>query len=401
MRDLRRTMNRINLRKSYAQFFSEPNRTGQERSLREFTLLLSILESKPFQYRGLGVRYGQLAQMHRELGNLDDAYAFVQEACSYSEKVSDWRSLAKNHLEWARVFISDKDNILSARNQLQISRDILDRIYNQDPELEYEHFFVKSQFFTKIKSYDEAMQSIEDGIRVINDIRERIQNDSGVGKSGAIGLFNEPRAKSVEKRYAISELESLRAAVIDMSNLSFLQERLLGIMAELDNIKSNRHIIDLETTWMEFSTWFSPHHLGNQLNAFKELALREIDVSEDCESFKSYFSIEIDSMMEELKAYSKKDSIPSWKWISMRNSVEAVICDYKNNGNIEVLAPKDDSTDFELLVSEYMLEYAISSLLDNSSNALRGSVIGGRGFIKLHVYTVSVNGGRIWCFRYY
>lgn len=377
---------RMSLRQCNAAFFRS---TSTERRTQIFSLFESsvqLLYSKPFQYRGLGVRLGQFGAMHYEMNNLSDALDHIYLACDYSEQVSDWRTLTKNYLRLATVLATQERRSDAVDMALFNARRALDKTGGTQPQLAFELNRNAAQIYGRLGNTRVAQTFLDEANSIVTKYRNRILSD--LQETFPIPFANVDNKTFLEQpRWRISTILDEKtfssACVDDLVTLSHLQQTLMRTIRTISLMESREREMSMYAMFLEHSRWLSPHRAKNVFLNLCRHAQNEISavmekISKDNnEAVAGLNATEIafkkleQTIGESFEEYSTRSLGVEHRWESVSDLVvraqeEAAV----NVSNMEQQVVRAtctgaDAADFLINVSAPIFVYAIWALIDN------------------------------------
>jgi len=383
------TISRIKLRRSYFDFTSSETDWARVAHYNKYCESLSRIEDKQYQYRGLGVRYGQKSEMLFALGRIQDALSCAQIACSCSEAISDWRTLIKNQLRLADIqFSADKDSE-AFRYALSNAERAIKNTKGSQPELEFEYCVLLAAKELACGRLGLAKTAQENADNVINRMRERIYADisTHLNTDFSLSIFDYSRSVLSSPTCDLTQSEANLAGLIDLNNLGQLQQRLLRSLNLVDKIQNRRWQSQMISTYWDYKEWLAPHRLKNAIHAWQQetnntldTALRDLPPDSSSEKeilgeVRNETNMLSSKLIDCFCMFSSANMDFEVGWINIETMFHELKVEHSGifpriPCDIDVVRNNSSCANLQLYGNKEALKYAYGSLLENSYQLL-------------------------------
>ncbi len=390
---------RVRCRRAYAQFLLSEKTEYKDEAYNIYVETVSNISS--LNLRGLAVREGYLADMLIEYGNLEKAEQKLIQACEYSEKLSDWRTYAKNQIRLSKLWQKrrgiDRNTVLSS---LDAAERALSRTGEpQFPELLVDVYMERANFHKANGEHDEARVELLNAVNVLIKLEKELSSfeQALLSSNNCFGLVNYFNSLLTTKEYKRVQ----KAMDSDFRLLARLQNKLLGNISRQYSFLKEEAVKKKSLLFWYEMTIGQGHHLTSTIKNLKDDIVydlenigKEVDGIDHAKliSFKDKYSTRLSSLKNSISSQSHSMSSLEIKFVDVA-SVVTDVCNYWrpifSAEGVEVQFDFHRATDeklFELQCVPGVLEMIVAELIQNSYKAIRSSqVLEHKGIIRLQV----------------
>jgi tetratricopeptide (TPR) repeat protein len=383
------SLTRRSLRLYYVEFLAAKTDDAQRAACAAFHEQLQCLSHDVYDPRGLGVRYGQLADMNLRMGRGDAALEAIHLSRRYAALVSDRRTLARGWIRTAEIRSSQGAPAEECLHCLNEARRAVGELGGQHPEIDLDIKRRESRFLRNAGDYERGRESLSNAIEILEKLERRVIRD--------YERHTDPSFCPSERKVLSAESWARlgNALVVDYQLVSQLQRAFLRESTAVEQRGIRREGIRTQLSFLAEYQLGCQHRLKNLLSLLNDCISREDRAGSGVDPRDHS---DVRNMLELVTAWNEEtqrdlDLLRSHNedWVSVGEVVRALSLPTEEAADRELRFLRGVVLDFQLKSLKPLLRQALTHLVENAARVLRDH----DGPQRLIAVRVAVDGNEI------